>query len=258
MTVDSYIAGRDILFNHFGNSFQNMDLWNTGIPTLEEYGQWISKQIYYFHRDLLAEPQDQVDTLQSQIFVYRFRPQLLRALGVRFVIADGTLADPSIHRVMMESGKAGAAMNLYEIKNPNLGQFNPTQIAWTPDYGTAIAALRRQSDFENRVVLLGAPERGRTLVSASRSRLVAIKDGYQLTAFAPGKAMIVLPVQYSHCWRIENASKSELPQIFRANIVQTGILFDGSIDFKLRFDFEPWRPSCRLEDAKDITVLGFK
>jgi hypothetical protein len=32
----------------FGNSFQNMDLLNSDIPTLEEYGQWVSKQMYYF------------------------------------------------------------------------------------------------------------------------------------------------------------------------------------------------------------------
>ena len=55
---------RDIVSEHFGNSFQMMDLWNSGIPTLEEYGQSVSKQMYYFNRDLLAEPQDQLDPLR--------------------------------------------------------------------------------------------------------------------------------------------------------------------------------------------------
>ena len=71
-----------------------MDLWNSGIPTLEEYGQWVSKQMFYFNRDLLAGPLDQIDILHSTILVYRFRPLLLRALGVRYVIADGTLVRP--------------------------------------------------------------------------------------------------------------------------------------------------------------------
>ncbi len=234
-----------------------MDLLNSDIPTLEEYGQWVSKQMYYFDRDLLAEP-DVVDPLQSIILVYRFRPLLLRALGVRFVIADGTLADPSTEHVMTESGKNGTTINLYEIKGANLGQFSPTHVTWTADYGAAVAALGRQSNFEANVVLLGDRDWEPELVPAVRARLVAIKDGYQFAASAPGTAMVVLPVQYSHCWRIENASKSDVPRIFRANVVQTGILFKGAVDFKLRFDFEPWKSTCRLEDARDISLFGFK
>ena len=73
MTYNAYVAARDILFDHFGNSFQMTDLWNSGIPTLEEYGQSVSKQMYYFNRDLLAEPQDQVDPLPASILLYRIR-----------------------------------------------------------------------------------------------------------------------------------------------------------------------------------------
>jgi hypothetical protein len=256
MTWDAYVAARDILFDQFGNSFQMMDLWNSGIPTLEDYGQWVSGQMFYFNRDLLAQPQDQVDLLQASILVYRFRPLLLRALGVRFVIADGTLADPSIELVMTETGKAGATVNLYEIKGANLGQFSPTQVTWAGDYATAVTALReQQGDLENRVVL----SFGRTdLVRASRARLVAISDGYHLTAAAPGRAMLVLPVQFSHCWEIDHANNTDLPRIFRANIVQTGILFKDNIDIRLRFNFEPWRASCRFEDARDLSRFGFK
>jgi hypothetical protein len=258
MTWNAYIAARDILFDRFGNNLQTMDLWNSGIPTLEEYGQWTSKQMYAFNRDLLAEPQDGLDLLMSSTLLYRFRPLLLRALGVRFVIADGTLADPSIQRVMTETGKGGAIANLYEIKGANLGQFSPTQVTWAADYASAVAALRERPDFENRVVRLGPPERQPDLVSASHGRLVAISDGYRLTATAPGRAMLVLPVQFSHCWRIEGANGVDSPRIFRANLVQTGILFRDNVDVELRFDFEPWRASCRFEDARDLTLFAFK
>ena len=257
MTWEAYVAARDILFGHFGNSFQMHDLWNSDIPTLEEYGQWVSKQMYFFNRDLLAEPPDQVDPLRASILVYRFRPLLLRALGVRFVIADGTLAAPPIERVMTESGAGGTTVNLYEIKGANLGQFSPTQVTWRPDYSTAVIALREQ-DLDNRIVLLGPPEGQTELVPASRSRLVAIADGYQLTAAAPGSAMLVLPIQFSHCWQIENANSVGLPRVFRANIVQTGILFKDNVDIKLRFKFDPWRTSCRSQDAKDLTLFDFK
>lgn len=258
MTYDAYVAGRDILFEHFGNSFQHMDLWNSGIPTLEEQSQWVTKQMYYFDRDLLAEPQDFVDPLQSIILVYRFRALLLRALGVRFVIADGTLADPSIELVMTEPGRAGASVNLYEIKGADLGHFSPTQVTWAADYRAAVTALRKSPDLEKQVVLMGVPNPQPDLFSASRSRLVAIRDGYRVTADAPGTAMILLPVQFSHCWQIENATQDLPSRIFRANIVQTGILFKKNLDARLRFNFEPWRASCRLEDARDLSQFGFK
>ena len=142
VTYNAYVAARDILSDHFGNSFQMMDLWNSGIPTLEEYSQSVSKQMYYFNRDLLAEPQDQIDPLPASILLYRMYPLLLRALGVRFVIADGTLADPAIERVLTETGKAGATVNLYELEGANLGQLSPTQVMWAADYSTAVSALR--------------------------------------------------------------------------------------------------------------------
>ncbi len=258
MTWDAYIASRNLLFDRFGSSFQTIDLWNGGIPTFEEYGQSVSKQMHYFNRDLLTDPKDQMDWLPASIFLYRFRPQVLRALGVRFVIADGTLADPTIELVMTETGKAGAKVILYEIKGANLGQLSPTQTTWAADYPAAVRLLREQPGLESRVVRLGAPQRQAGLVSASRAQLIALRGGYRVTASAPGRAMLVLPVQFSHCWRIENAAAADLPRIFRANVVQTGILFESDLDATLRFDFAPWRASCRLQDARDLTTFGFK
>jgi hypothetical protein len=258
MTYDAYVAARAMLSDRFGNSFQMTDLWNNDIPTLEEYSQSVSRHMYYFNRDLLAEPQDQIDPLPASILLYRFDPQLLRALGVRFVIADGSLSDPSIKRVMTETGKDDATVNLYELAGTNLGQLSPSRVMWAADYSTAVAALREHGEIGERVVLLGHPEPLPELVAASRSRLTALRDGYQLTASAPGNAMVVLPIQFSHCWQIESVKSAERPRIFRANIVQTGILFKNNIDVRLRFAFEPWRTSCRLQDARDLPQFGFR
>jgi hypothetical protein len=257
MTYDAYLAARSMLFEHFGNSFQMMDLWNNSIPTLEDVGQWVSQQMYYFTRELLAEPQDQSDKLQAIILLYRFRPSLLRALGVRFVIADGTLADPSIELVKTETGKSGATVNLYELKGANLGQFSPTQVVWAADFSAAARALREHvRNLEKHVVVLGAPEPQPELVSAYRVELVALRDGYRLRASAPGRAMLVLPVQFSHCWRIEHETKIDPPRILRANIVQTAILFKDNVDVRMHFDFQPWRPSCRFQDGKEVADIA--
>jgi hypothetical protein len=258
MTWDAYVAARAILFERFGNSFQMMDLWNSSIPTFEEYGQWTSKQMYAIDRDLFSERQDQLDLLMNSTLLYRFRPLLLRALGVRFVIADGTLADPAIDHVMSEPGKAAAIVNLYEIKGANLGQFNPTQIIWAADYRTAVRELRGPVDLAERVVLLGTPERLPALSAATQARLVAVRDGYQVTASATGSAMLVLPVQFSHCWQVTTGTDAQPPRLFRANVVQTGVLFKDKVDVRLRFDFEPWRTSCRFRDGDDLVQFAIK
>jgi hypothetical protein len=258
MTSDAYVAARAILFERFGNSFQMMDLWNSSIPTFEEYGQWTSKQMYAIDRDLFSERQDQLDLLMNSILLYRFQPLFLRALGVRFVIADGTLADPAIDHVMSEPGKAGATINLYEIKDANLGQFSPTQVTWASDYSTAVRALRGTADLGHRVLLLGTPERRPELVPAAASRLVALRDGYQVTASATGSAMLVLPVQFSHCWQMATGTDAQPPRLFRANVVQTGVLFKDKLDIRLRFDFEPWRTSCRFRDGDDLVEFAIK
>jgi len=259
MRYDTYVAAREIVFDHFGNSFQMMDLWNNDVPTLEEYGQSVSKQMYYFNRDLLTGPGDQVDPLPNGILLYRFRPRLLRTLGVRFVISDGALEDAAVAHVMTQNGKAGASVDLYEIKGTNLGQFSPTQLTWAADYATAVRTLGEPIELEHRVVLLGTPERLGELVPAVHSRLVTVRNGYRLTASARGRAIVVVPIQFSHCWQIENvAGTAEPPRLLRVNIVQTGVLFKNDVDIRLRFDFQPWRASCRLQDARDLGLFAFK
>ena len=129
---------------------------------------------------------------------------------------------------------------------------------WAADYPTAATALREPGEIGKRVVRLGRPEPLPELVSVSRSRLILLRDGYQLTASAQGNAMVVLPIQFSHCWLIRIGKECGTRADLRANIVQTGILFKDNTDIRLRFAFEPWRTSCRLQDASDLAQFGFK
>ncbi len=93
------------------------------------------------------------------------------------------------------------------------------------------------------------------LTPSSDVVLRAIRDGYRVGAHAPGAALLVLPVQYSHCWRIASAPGLQNPRVVRVNIVQTGIYFERDLDATLSFDFQPWRSSCRFEDADDMANL---
>ena len=44
--LELYIAARQFFDLHYQNRLQATDLWEHNIPTLEEYGQWVTKSVY--------------------------------------------------------------------------------------------------------------------------------------------------------------------------------------------------------------------
>jgi hypothetical protein len=41
--LELYIAARPFFDRHYQNRLQETDLWEHNIPTIEEYGQWVTK-----------------------------------------------------------------------------------------------------------------------------------------------------------------------------------------------------------------------
>ena len=72
------------------------------------------------------------------------------------------------------------------------------------------------------VILLRPTSVPPDVVSARRARLTVIRGGYHIEAQSSGTSILVLPVQFSHCWRLVGQPENKAG-IFRANIVQTGI-----------------------------------
>jgi len=246
-----YIYARHMLSKQFGNMFQLTDLWNSNIPTLEDYGQWLTKQMFVFNSDLLANQEDIVDRTGVATHLYKFAPRVLAMLGVRYIVSDGALDNPSVTEVLTETSPVETTLRLYlyEVQNANLGNWSPTKVVIADDYASAVSYVERiQSDS---VVLLEPIALPPNLVSAHQARLTAMKGGYHITARSAGASLLILPVQFSHCWQlmVEPGNKSS---IFRANMVQTGIFFRDKIDAELRFGFGLRNSSCRRHDADDM------
>jgi hypothetical protein len=176
-----------MISTRFGNMFQLTDLWNSGIPTLEDYGQWITKQMFMFNSDLLARPGDVVDPTGVATHVYRFVPELLAKLGVRYIISDGTLNSPLVTEVARETGKEETTVRLYELQNANLGNLSPTKVVIAQSYDDAVSDLR---EFPDAAILLGSTSLPADLVPAHQARLTIIKGGYHITAERPNLALV--------------------------------------------------------------------
>ncbi|HEY7665354.1 MAG TPA: hypothetical protein VH934_19725 [Xanthobacteraceae bacterium] len=244
-----YVYARQLLSTQFGNMFQLTDLWNSSIPTLEDYGQWLTKQMFVFNTDVLANPDDIVDPTGVATHLYKFAPEVLAMLGVRYIVSDGKLDHPSVTEVVTETSPANTTLRLYEISNANRGDWSPTRAVIADGYDSAVSSLEKiQPDS---VILLEPMALPPDLVPAHQVRLTAIKGGYHISARSAGASLLILPEQFSHCWRLMAEPQSN-GSVFRANLVQTGVFFRDKIDAELRFGFGLQESNCRRQDADDM------
>ena len=104
-------------------------MWWFNIPTLSEYAQGISRQFMFYVANFLSDPDDRHDV--SVVILHRANVDVLRAMGVRFIIIDKVLSDLGTTLLVKESFR-GADFYLYEVIRPNLGTYSPKRSRWLP------------------------------------------------------------------------------------------------------------------------------
>jgi len=229
-----------------GNMHIYTDLWNFGIPTLEEYGQWISRQLFLFVQTLLAPPEAQ--PFPSSVHIYKLDISVLKFLGVRFLITDTPLSDPSvILRASIE--QPDLLLDLYEIKDANIATYSPTHPILVRSASDFFRRVREDPGQLRRNVFVFEPIQG-TFVSARDGIVTLIRGGIHLRAESDGRALLLLPIQYSHCFRV---SGTENVKLHRANLIQTLVEFDRIVDVDIKMEFGLFGNSkCRIRDGKEL------
>jgi hypothetical protein len=74
----------------------------------------------------------------------------------------------------------------------------------------------------------------------------------RLQAETEGKALLVLPIQYSHCLMLEDAPNARL---VRADFLLTGLIFTGPIDAMISFNYGFFNAACRKADVRDMEAM---
>ena len=86
------------------------------------------------------------------------------------------------------------------------------------------------------------------------------RDGFRITAESDGRSLLLLPVQFSRCFRLKPASPGSdvsSARLIRANGVLTLFEFQGRIDARVSFNFGLLgNHKCRLQDMRDLANLG--
>ena len=244
------------LVQKFGNDHRLVGLWYHNIPTLAEYNQLQSPAFYSFGRAFLADPDD--PQLRPIMVLRRIDGRILRMLGVRFVITDAAVAGAGALRLRLpQDGKP--ALFLYELEDANVGQYSPTTEVTAGTAREIVAALSKP-DFDPRKAFVTDRPLNAQLVPTTASRLYAEKGGLRLAASADGTSVILLPLEYSNCLRlVPDRGSGGGARLFRANLLQTGVVFSGTIEAYIRYHTGPlMNQACRLEDARSIEKLDIR
>jgi hypothetical protein len=241
-----------------GNAHQNTGLWTFGIPTYDDYAHGISKPLMTFTAELLTDRKTQFWV--NMIRAYELVPDIMRMLGVRFVLSDAAIDMPGFTEVEhMEVTGEGTPIRpeppvnlfLYELAGANLADWSPVDVTVVKGNQALVDALRQhQASLRQRVFLSSDPPRPLTdLAAMQRGRLSFDRNEFRFQGEAAGWSLALLPLQFSHCWSQTGKGDPDV-HLLRANYLLTGLLFKGTVDVRYTFDFGPWRSQCRIADGE--------
>jgi hypothetical protein len=236
-----------------GNSHDLLDLWWLDIPTLSEYGQGLSKPLMFYVSNILNATQDA--QYSNFAFPRLANVDVLRAMGVRFLITDLAIAEDRARVARVVRLKDGVDLHLYELPHPNIAGFSPLKLSRPI---SAPELLRRIGSDPALLESEAFADAGaaRSLVPVQRSQITFEKGAVHVRALSAASSALLLPVQFSHCFRLHGRQIAGVTML-RANLIHTLLLFSGELDVRLKWEFSFWRNSgCRLRDADDARAMG--
>jgi hypothetical protein len=233
----------------FNNEFQYASLMESGIPSLTEYNHSLSPRFYFLATRLFGRPGDQ--QIRNKVLMRNPDLNLLRLFGVNNIISDNEI--PGLVPKASESSGFLKVSN-YKLENVNLGNWSPTEVIVASNPFDTIRILK-SSQFNPResVVLDQAIEQ--KLVEAYDTNFTVEANQYRISALSTGFSLLLLPIEYSSCFEIEQQNRVDLaPRIYIANQLFFSILFERSLNISLKFRNGPLiNADCRLND-----YLSFK
>jgi hypothetical protein len=238
-----------------GNDYHAVGLWPYHIPTLFEYSPITSPALFRTVTRLLAWPDD--PQIRNVLALRRPDAHILALLGVRFVVTDGALPKP-FQPVMTEHTFDDERLSLYEVPDVNLGANAPTEAVLGTSFDDALARISAPGFYASRSVVVFDPVVARDRLSpVSSVDLRVIPGGIAVEATASGRALLVLPFEFSRCLTARyNGTDTNAPQLMRVNALETGVLFEKHLSAQITYFTGLFANSgCRIDDGRDFARL---
>jgi hypothetical protein len=208
---------------------------------------------FVFLRSFFGQAHDSF--VKSFFPLHSFDLRVARLMGVRMVATDAGVVPGGT--LVYEAKTGNSNLRLFRIDDINLGQFSPTRAHVVRSAADAIAALRA-SEFDPKrdVVVEGVIPLG--LVRATSARVtVELGPTLVVQAFSPGRSLLVLPFEYSHCLHLSDASAGA--RLMPVNLQQTGLLFEGNVEARIAYRFGLFgESSCRGDDVRRANSLKLR
>jgi hypothetical protein len=180
-------------------------------------------------------------------------PDILRLLGVRYVLTDAENIAGSAQLRGTVSEVDAVNVHLFELPDANLATYSPTQFITAASVDAIVDRMRENKERLDRVAVVSNDIPDATARARNVEMTVEL-DGFRIRAESDGPAHIIVPVQFSHCLVVTNGAPARLT---RVNFMQTLLSFDGKIDARIEFRFGLFSDnSCRLRDGLDDRALG--
>jgi hypothetical protein len=235
-----------------GNDHRLYGFWYFGIPTLVELNQFSSPFFHLVNARLLNAPGTQdLRSYETQSIVNR---RVMALFGARYLIVDAPLPDGEpVLRYRLGEGRD---LYVFPIADANVAGYSVVRTRQATSAKEAIAGLADPSfDLRTTAVLTAATELP-ALVPAVHSRVVVERGGYRVQAESAGTSLLVLPLEYSHCLRVELTGASATPpRLLRADLALAAILFTGRMEVRLQLRYGPLSSGCRMEDWREAEAL---
>jgi hypothetical protein len=235
------------------------NLWSEGVPTVNEYSQLLTPQSVYLQVELFKQTPAMNLSWPwiSSGGSYDVLFKTFQALGVRYVLNHAPFPDADERKFAARSVRRyqppepPGEWQIYELPDPNVGNYSPTEIVLAGSAAQIIAGLAK-TDFDFRRKVIVAAGEG-PLVPARDMRLTVNRGGgFHISGHSDGTSLVILPQQFTNCLK---ASDSRV-RIVRANLMWTGVGFSGDIDTDIWFGYGMFSPGCRRDDLADMRRLG--
>jgi hypothetical protein len=238
-----------VISGEIGNELRVTGLNFFGIPSLFEYVPTMTPAFYATTSRLLAMPGDV--QMRSVSVLRNIAPRILAMLGVRFVITDAPFNGAA--KLRADLPMKDQTLYLLEIARPNLGDYSPTIVTKSLAAEDIIKRMGEEDFDPSREII--ADVTAQELEPARHSRLVFDGVSLKVEAESLGRSILLLPLEFSRC--LESSSvQSGKPLLFRANLVETGVLFSGQLNLTLSIRTGPFlNPGCRLRDYFEVGAL---
>jgi hypothetical protein len=246
-----YVYGLAYFRDRYGETFTDTDLWRFHIPTFEEYGEWTSVQAHAFAAKLLTPAGFSLHS--NYLRVFTIDSAVLRAVGVRYILTDAEAIDSPATLRGSVSAQGAPTVRLFELVNPNLGNYSPTHFVKATSADEIAQRIRENKDRLDQVAIV-TDDLASTTAQARNVVMTIERDGVRVQASTDGPTHILLPLQFSHCLVIVNGAAARLS---RANLFQTLMSFDRAVDARIEFQFGLFADNaCRRRDGLDNKALG--